>query len=261
MGAVALAAAFDHTQKGVTMAKTIKDPKEIFPEIINDYQGVYGDDLVSILLYGSAAGKDYRPGKSDLNFMIVLSEDGIEDLVRALSVVKKWRKRNVAIPLFLTETYVETSLDVFPIEYLNFQRSYVLVFGKDVLKNLAFESEFIRLQCERELKGKLLLLREAFLETSGKARALKDVIRNSLPAVVAIFEALLYLKEQEIPEGRRHVVRKTCEAFGMDTNVFDKLLDIREGRFKPGGKETGAFFKDYLVEMRKLVKLIDALGG
>ncbi|MBW1901605.1 MAG: hypothetical protein JRJ20_08205 [Deltaproteobacteria bacterium] len=104
------------------MAKTIKDPKEIFPEIIADYKGIYGGDLVSILLYGSATGKDYRPGKSDINFMIVLSEQGIEQLDRAFPVIKKWRKRNVAIPLFLTETYVATSMDVFPIEYLNFQR-------------------------------------------------------------------------------------------------------------------------------------------
>lgn len=243
------------------MAKTIKDPKEIFAEITTDYQDIYGDDLVSILLYGSAAGKDYRPGKSDLNFIVVLSEDGIEHLDRALPVVKKWRKKNVAIPLFLTETYVETSLDVFPIEYLNFQRNHVPVFGKDVLKDLTYDSEFIRLQCERELKGKLLLLREAFLETSGKGRALKEVIRNSLPALLAIFEALLYLKGQDIPEGKRNIIRNTCEAFDVDSGVFDKLLDVKEGRLKPGNKETGALFKGYLIEMRKLVKLIDALGG
>ena len=243
------------------MAKTIKDPKEIFAEITTDYQAIYGDDLVSILLYGSATGRDYQPGKSDLNFMVVLSEDGIEHLDRALPVVKKWRKKRVAIPLFLTETYVETSLDVFPIEYLNFQRSYVPVFGKNVLKDLTFDSEFIRLQCERELKGKLLLLREAFLETSGKGHALKDVIRNSLPALVAIFEALLYVKGQDIPEGKRNVVRKTCEVFDMDSGVFEKLLDVKEGRIKPGNKETAALFKGYLIEMRKLAKLIDALGG
>jgi hypothetical protein len=42
----------------------------------------------------------------------------------------------------------------------------------------------------------------------------------------------------------------------MDTNVFDKLLDIKEGRLKPGDKETGALFKSYLIEMRKLVSRI-----
>ncbi len=243
------------------MAKTIKDPKKIFPEIIADYEGIYGGDLVSILLYGSATGKDYRPGKSDINFMIVLSEQGIEQLDRAFPVIKKWRKRNVAIPLFLTETYVATSVDVFPIEYLNFQRDYVAVYGKDILKDLSFDVEFIRLQCEREIKGKLLILREAYLESSGKGRALKDVMRNSIPALVAIFKALLYIKGQDIPKEKRAIVRNTCKAVDIDLGIFEKLLDIKEGKSKPGGSETGEIFKGYLVEMRKLSKRVDALGG
>lgn len=243
------------------MAKTIKDPKEIFPEIINDYQGLYGDDLISIILYGSAAGQDYRPGKSDINFMIVLSEEGIEHLDRAIPVEKKWRKRNVAIPLFLTENYVETSMDVFPIEYLNFKRNYMPVFGKDLLKDLTFDPEFIRLQCEREIKGKLLILREAFLETAGKGKALKHVIGQSIPALVAIFEALLYLKGKELPKENLALVRSTCEAFDLDAGVFEKLLGIKEEKIKPSNHEIGELYKNYLREMRKLAKLVDTLGG
>jgi len=243
------------------MAKTIKDPKDIFPEIIIDYENIYGEDLVSIILYGSAAGENYRPGKSDINFMVVLSEKGIEQLDRAFSVVKKWQKRKVAVPLFLSETYVETSMDVFPIEYLNFQRNHVLVFGKDILKDLSFDFQFIRLQCEREIKGKLLLLREAFIEASGKARELRRVIGHSMPALIAIFEALLHLKGKEVPKQKRALVRSTCETFQMDAGVFERLLDIREGRIKTGNAEIGKLFKIYLREMRKLAKLVDALGG
>ncbi len=251
----------EEDSKGGFMSKTIKDPKGIFQEIIADYQAVYGDDLISIALYGSAAGTGYRPGKSDINFMVFLSENGIEHLGQAFPIVKKWRKKNVAIPLFLTENYLKTSMDVFPIEYLNFQRSYVPVFGMDILKDLQFDPEFMRLQCEREIKGKLLLLREAFLETNGKSGALREVIRNSIPSLVAIFEALLYLKGEEIPKEKRKIVRKTCNTFGMGADVFEKLLDIKERVAKPGDREIKNLFKLYLNEMRKLAKLIDALGG
>ncbi|MBW2033647.1 MAG: hypothetical protein JRI94_08655 [Deltaproteobacteria bacterium] len=243
------------------MAKSIKDPKEIFTEITEDYNMIFGDDLVSIILYGSATGKDYRPGKSDINFMIVLSESGIEALDRAFDVIKKWQKRNVAIPLFLTEGYVDTSLDVFPIEYLNFQGNYVLVFGKDILKDLAFDPEFIRLQCEREIKGKLLILREAFLETSGKGKALREVIGHSISAFVAIFKALLYMKGQDLPSTKREIVSATAAAFDMDAGVFEKLLDIKDEKVKPGDMEVMGLFKDYLREVRKLTKLVDTLGG
>ncbi|NQU12496.1 MAG: hypothetical protein HQ561_00045 [Desulfobacteraceae bacterium] len=243
------------------MGKIPRDPREIFPEIIADYKGIFGDDLISIILYGSGAGPRYRPGKSDINFMIVLTEGGIERLDLAFEMVKKWAKKKVAIPLFLTESYIETSLDVFPIEYLTFQKSYVLAHGRDVLKDLAFDLELVRLQCEREIKGKLLLLREAYLETAGKGTALKELVANSIPALMAIFEALLYIKGKEIPGETIEIVKATAETFGLDTEVFEKLLEIRGKAVKLGDKETLALFKDYLREMRKLSGLVNTIGG
>ena len=173
----------------------------------------------------------------------------------------KWQKRKVAIPLFLTEFYVSTSLDVFPIEYLNFQRNYVLVYGKDILKDLTFNPEDIRLQCEREIKGKLLILRETFMETAGKGRPLKVLISQSLSAFLAIFEALLFLKETEIPTERRQVARATCKVFGLDAGLFDRLLDLKEEKIKPGEDEIMKLFQDYLREVRKLSKRVDQFGG
>jgi len=243
------------------MKRSPKDPKEIVPDIINDYKAVFGDDLVSIILYGSATGKEYRPGKSDINFLIVLSEKGIESLDQAFAIIKKWQKKNVAIPLFLTKGYLESSLDVFPIEYLTFQRNHDLIFGKDIMKDLVFDREFIRLQCEREIKGKLLILREAFLETSGKGTALKGVIGVSLSAFIAIFVALLYIKGMEIPPTKQEILSATAAAFDLDATLFKRLLDIKDERVKPGDVEVNALFKDYLREVRKLAKLVDTLGG
>ena len=244
------------------MGRNQKDPKAILPDITNAYKALFRDDLVSIILYGSATGQDFRPGKSDINFMIVLTEDGIEHLDRAFDVVNKWRKRGVAVPLFLTEEYVKTSLDVFPIEYLNFQNNYIQVFGKDILKDLEFSPKFLRLQCEREIKGKLLLLREAFLETSGKGKALKGLITQALPALMAIFEALLHLKRIDVPRERREIIRAMADVFDLEHGVFQGLLDIKEEKSKINSDEESLhLFKGCLKEMRKLSKLVNSLGG
>lgn len=243
------------------MAKIPKDPREIFQEIIDDYKGLFGEDLISIILYGSAVGKDYQPGKSDINFMIVLSDEGIDQIDRAFKINEKWLKRKVSVPLFLSRQYIETSMDVFPIEYLNFQRKYVLVYGDDILKQLSFDPKDIRLQSEREIKGKLLLLREAFLESSGKKRNLKVVISQSIKSFLAIFEALLFLKEKEIPEENRKLIRSTCEEFKLDEDLFQKLIDIKEQKLKPDEMELKETFKNYMKEIRKLSKIVDELGG
>jgi hypothetical protein len=243
------------------MAKSPQDPKEIFQEIIDDYKGLLGNDLISIILYGSATGQDYRPGKSDINFMLVLSEEGLDHLDRFFKTVDKWKKRKVSTPLFLTETYIRSSLDVFPIEYLNFQRNHILVYGREILADLSFHPKWVRLQCEREIKGKLLLLREAFLETGGKGRALKGVMAQSFQAFVAIFDALLYLKDKEIPQAKREAVRLTCDTFDLDPELFEKVLDIKEEKIKPNDTELNVLFQAYLKEVRKLSKMVDTLGG
>jgi hypothetical protein len=242
------------------MGRKIHNPKTIFSEVTADYKTIFGDDLVSIILYGSAAGQDFQPGTSDINFMVALTENGITHIDRAFGVVTKWRKRGVAVPLFLTEAYVRSSLDVFPIEYLGLKRNHVQVFGKEILNDLEFKPEFIRLQCEREIKGKLHLLREAFMESGGKAKALKAVIKGALPALIAIFEALLYLKEIALPGNRREIIRVSARAFEMDVSVFEGLLDIREGRSGVRDEEVLAFFKGCLKEIQRLSNIIDSLG-
>ena len=182
------------------MAKIPQKPEEIFEEFTQDYQGVFRDDLTSIILYGSGARGEYTPKKSDLNFLIVLTEPAMDRLKEAFPLVHKWRKRRVNIPLFLTEAYIASSLDTFPVEFLNFRESHTLVFGKDVLAELSFDKESVRLQCERELKGKLLLLREAFLDSEGKTRELGQVSSASVTAFLSLFRALLFLRDKEIPQ-------------------------------------------------------------
>jgi len=243
------------------MAGYPKQPEEIFETFTTDFKGIFGEDLMSILLFGSAAGGDYRPGRSDLNFLIVLTDDGIERLDKAFGAVGRWRKRKVAVPLFVTETYVQGSLDVFPIEYLDMQRRHICVYGRDILEDLSFEPEHVRLQCEREIKGKLLLLREGFLDTAGNGRRLKDLIAASLPAFVAIFEALLFLKGREIPATKRAVLESGCALLELDSGVFGELADVREEKSKPPKDRLPALFKAYMREVRKMALIADSWGG
>ena len=239
------------------MAKAPKKPEEIFAEFTSDFQKIFGAHLISISLYGSGAREDYAPGKSDLNFLIVLSEEGIGDLKKVHAVLPKWRKRRVAIPLIMTKSFILSSLDSYPIEFLNMKRHYVPVFGEDVLKELAFNRSSLRLQAERELKGKILLLRARYLETEGKEDRIKDLIRESITAFVSIFNALLYLKGMDIPKGRSVVVRAVSGTFSVNAEAFLKCVEIKEGRGKFASSEMEEIFESYL---RELVLLTDRVN-
>ncbi|MFQ5865247.1 MAG: hypothetical protein ACE5IW_08485 [bacterium] len=241
------------------MPKIPDSPEEIFEEFARDFQNVFGTDLISIILYGSGAKGEYVPKKSDINFLIILSENGIENLDRVLDLIPKWRKRNVAVPLFLTEAYIESALDTFPIEFLNMKNYYKLVFGEDVLKDLEIDKEDLRLQIERELRGKLIYLREGFLSTGQDRERLKEMLSASVPAITSMFEALLYLKEEPVPHSKVQVFARTAELYGLPNSIFVQLINIKKGEWKGSKIQLQDMTKAYISEIKKLVEIVDKM--
>lgn len=242
------------------MAKIPMKPDEIFKEITDDFEKIFGRELLSVMLYGSGARGDYVPGKSDINFLIILSDAGIDDLPKAMETVTRWRKRHVATPLFMTKDYVISSLDSYPVEFLNMKRHYTLVFGEDILAPLSFDPDNLRLQIERELKSKILHLRKGYLESEGREKRLRELIKASLTAFIALFNALLTLKHRVVPDTIREVIQATASVFGIDAPVFMKCADVREGCDRLSSAEIHALFREYLNEINKLCVSIDRMA-
>jgi predicted nucleotidyltransferase len=226
--------------------------------VADDYRKGFGEDLVSVILYGSSVTKEYDPKKSDLNFLIVLSEAGIERLHLAHELVAKWRKKKVSTPLFLTKDYMKFSLDTFPIEFLNIKRNYQVIVGEDVLEGMFFKKDFVRLQCERELKGKLLLLRQRYVETRGKSKVLSELISASLPTFIFVFKGLLYLLGKEIPETKSETVSTLSTELNLDGELFASMLQSEAGTLTSSREEIDDLFKRYLKEIRRLALLMDS---
>ncbi len=239
---------------------TINDPKDIFEELTQDCKDAFGKDLVSLILYGSAAAVgQYIPGQSDLNILIVLGPAVIDDEERALPLMGKWKKRKVAA-IFMTQAYICSSLDTFPVEFINMRMNYLVIDGEDVLKDLKVESCNLRLQLERELKGKIFHLQQGFLESEGKDKELRRIISLSLGSFVPLFKALLYLRGYEVPQGRRDVIKALSLAYPTITpDVYLHCIDIREGKGKFSANEVKQLYKSYQKEIVKLSCLIDCM--
>jgi hypothetical protein len=241
------------------MSKIPEKPQDIFVPLTGDYQKIFGKDLVSLILYGSAANGHYVKGKSDINLLVVLTSAGMDKLADVLDTVQTWKKSSVAVPLVMTKEFIENSLDCYPIEFLNMKNSHILIYGENVLAPLKFKPEDLRLQIERELKGKLILLRNGYLEAGGSARQIKQLISRSLTAFTSIFNALLYLKQESAPRHRRDTIKEIARLFAVDAGVFLNCADIKEGVDKLSGKEVEEVFKKYLQEVEKICNMVDAL--
>ena len=239
------------------MSRAPRVPEEIFAAFAGEYASAFGADLESITLYGSAARGEYVRGVSDINFLILLSGAGIRRLAAAMPLVAKWSGYRVATPLFLTQDYITSSLDVFPIEFLNMQASYAVVRGRDPLKLLAFDKRLVRLQAERELKGKLLQLRERYVETGGRAKKITELIGMSLPAFASLFQAVLFLRDRPPHAHTEGLIAEIAEVTGLSAETFQTLSAVRKKTKKLGQAEALKLMELYIGEIEKLAMHID----
>jgi predicted nucleotidyltransferase len=239
------------------MAKKPRSPEELFQPFQKDMLGTFGGDIEAIYLYGSGARGDYHPKRSDINFLVVLSKDGMEHLERAAPVVRRWAKRGVTMPLFLTRDYINTSLDSFPIDFLNIKLAHTLVYGEDFLSQLEISKESLRLKCEEQTKSKLLHLRDGVLAAWGKKRPMTEFLVLTVSTFLSLFRVLLMLHDHEPPRDARDVFQTTAELFNLDMSVFEKLLALRSKSLKLNVVGLMALAKSLINQIKQLSEFID----
>lgn len=252
-----LAADFPEAEGQAADGKKEKQMK--LEQLVEGLQKIYGANLDSIVLYGSAAGEDFQQKYSDYNVMVVLRDLNVEELARAAKLCKKWMGFKNPPPLFADKEYLETSHDVFPIEFLDIQEKHRLLFGEDPLEGLKISREHLRLQCESELKGKILYLREAFIQAYPSLRRVKNLLLQSSSSLFAVFRGLLRLLGEPVPPAKREVLAKLNEKTRFDTAVFEKILDVREGKRKLKRAEVMDWMAEYLTTLKKMARVADSL--
>lgn len=221
---------------------------------------IYKDNIISIFIYGSATGRNYVPKKSDVNMAVILKELKFEDLKKGLKHISDGIRHKIAAPLMLTLKHVQTSTDVFPVEFLEMKDSYCLIYGQDLLKDLPVEEGNIRLQCEQQLKGKLIRIREAYLEVGLRKKGIDALLKESLNSLFPIFRGMLRLKTAQIPStDKENIIGALSKNFNIDADVFLAILRDKKNDNKIGSQDAGPFFEKYIDQIQKLAIMSDEL--
>lgn len=234
--------------------RKIHDPLAMAQEAGREIKALYGENLVSVILYGSAAGGDFDPQRSDINLLIVLRELGFEAVCILNPIWKKLERQRFGLPIFMDCAYIQRSLDSYPIEFLNMKGCYKVIVGEDVLLELNIDREHIRLQAERELRGKLLHLLSSGIEIGNKIRELKQLMEISLKDFGAVFMALLFLKEQKAERNRKRIFDLVEKVYDIKDQPFSKALRALE---KGNKQEIAAIFPGYVKGIQVIIERID----
>jgi len=230
-------------------------------QLVEKLRQALGDQLVAVVLYGSAATGDHRDKFSDYNVLCVLTTISPAQLRATEPIFRWWRERGNPSPLLLTEHELNDSTDCFPIEFRDIREHHRILYGPDLVSNLTIDDAHYRGQVEHDLRAKLLRLRQKASGILSDKEVLCRLLVDSVSTFCVLFRHALILRGEEAPVRKREIMSMTGESFGIDAQPFELLLDLRDR--KPGAKieEPEALLARCMKEIEKVIDIVDRLGS
>ena len=217
------------------------------------------DNVTAIVIYGSACGVNYLPKISDINSLIIFRRFEFSQLQKSLKVIARGIPKKIAAPLVLTREDIQSSADIFPIEFLEMKENHVLIYGEDVLSALDIPQKYLRLFCEQQIKGKLIRIRQAYLEVGLNHQGMEALLKDSLTALIPVFRTLLRLKGKVPSATKFKILEELCYEFQLDQDVFKTIYRSTTKEERIVRDKIDFFVGEYLKELGKLSDAVDRI--
>jgi len=206
----------------------MKKPETKLQELVHRLQAASGDNLVSVVLYGSAAREEFHEQYSDVNVLAIFRELGSGPLSAITPVVRWWsHEERFTPPLTMTVDELSESADVFAIELLDIQRTHKTLFGEDVVSAVQVPMNLHRVEVEHELRTTLLRLRQHRLLSPDKDDELRLVLAKSMSSVITLFRHALITVGKSPADGKPKLLEQAGEVFGVDVRPLQAILELR----------------------------------
>jgi len=217
----------------------------------------YKDKINSIHITGSALTDDFNSSTSDINSIIVLNKMDLNFLEDFAPLGKKFGKKQVSSPLIMTPDYILSSLDVFPVEFLTIKMLHKTVFGDDIFNDLEINNSDLRYQCERELKVKLIEIRQGYLSSLGNRNFLANGFISSFSGYIPLFRGIIVLLGKAPSRKNEEVLTTLQNVSDVNLDVFKTVLKAKKDKTKLSIEILNSIFKEYYKAIEKLGNITD----
>lgn len=230
-----------------------RDPsriREALQRLCEELSGVLGDDLESIVLYGSFARPQILETERDtVNVMLVLGRVDSELLDKMSKSVSRAEKVIPLATMTMTHEDLKSSCDVFPIKFMNMKLQHERLFGQDLLTSLEIPNAHLRLRCEQHLKNLMLRLRAIYLHRNRNAGQLMETLVEANQGFLQDIQACLFLITEIVPEDEADIAAMFGSEFCLPIDVVNEILGIR-------GQSEVPNLADLKVTFNRFMKLV-----
>ncbi|MFN0117437.1 MAG: hypothetical protein ACKVQC_03970 [Elusimicrobiota bacterium] len=233
----------------------IKDCEILLLKLKNEL----GENLASVVLYGSAVSKDETKFFSNINLLVLLKRVDVFTLDKLGFLLKNWNKKGYSLPSIFSEHEFQNSLDVFPLEFLDIQSSHQIFFGNDPFSGVHIELGHFRHQLEFELRAKLLTLRQRYLECFSDSKKILDLLAQSLSSITSLYRGVLRLKNLSIVWKKQEVWYELNKIISLDLEALEAVLQHRNKEKHSLLKSPQKLFERYIKNIDAVIQSVDKL--
>jgi hypothetical protein len=216
-----------------------------------------GTDFVAAYITGGALTQGFKPDHGEVNVLVVTQRLDGEALGRIAKVTAQPKRAPRIAPLFLTTAQVRGSLDVYPIEFLDLHEHHLLLEGDNVLAGVRVSRSDLRLQCEHELRSRLIELRQTYLLANRSPSTLAKALMAAGTGWSPLFRALLRLRGEEVPAHNARVIELVADLYGVPAEGLLGAYVMRYGKGRPRPSETRERYLAFLAAVELLVAELD----
>ncbi len=228
--------------------------------LVEDLRSTHGDNLASVVLYGSAAAGDSVELRSDYNLLIALHRITPADLRLAQAPMRNWQRLGHPLPVYFTAGELSDAADVFPIEFHQMEKARVVLYGRDPFEEIRFSDANLRHQTEYELRSRLIQLRRLYIPASVSVDRLAALLGDSLASFAALFRPVLMLHGAEPPIAKPACVRATVKLLGLDAEPFEQIFALRASEdVLLTEVEANDLFASYMAQIERVIQAVDSL--
>jgi predicted nucleotidyltransferase len=203
------------------------DPKESARKLVDEWVNLFGGRLRSALLFGSVARGEAVAGVSDINVLLLIDHIDAGTLKQASPATRKWMKTAREAPLLFEADQWVRAADVFAIEIADMRDAHEVLYGTDALEACRADDGALRLQAERELRGKLLQLQTGLLVAADTSADVGTLLMQSLPSFTTYMRTILRLAGESVPARTPDVIRQASAVVGGSADAYQRVWDAR----------------------------------
>ncbi len=238
------------------MAQTLRS--EAVNHFVDDLKTTHGDNLNSVLIYGSGSALKEAEIASEFSLVVVLERISAEDLQLARSPVREWQRIGYPAPSYFSIGELHEASDVFPIEFRKMEQARKILYGTDPFEFIELSDVNLRHQTEYELRSKLLQLRRLYIESLTSVEQLTKLMVESLASFASLFRPVLLLMGVDPPVSKVQCIRETVVRLGLEAEPFERIFALRTSAEQLADEVSiNQLFATYMRQIERVIDAVD----